>query len=124
VLETARQTTAKPSRRPRLTAPHKLSPRASVRRFNGIVHKLTAELLRGRTVLAAGEREMIRQAAALMLRAEQLQADIVAGDSVNDDELIRVTSEMRRAIRALNPTEEGRASAPAALTLADLQDIK
>jgi hypothetical protein len=103
----ASQRAAKSPRRPRLTAPHRLTPRAAVRRFNGLVHKFTAELLSGgRRSLTVFEREMVRQAAAMVLRAEQLQAAIVSGEDVDHDALVRVTSEMRRAVGALNlPTE-------------------
>jgi hypothetical protein len=51
--------------------------------------------------LLAGEREMVRQAAAIMLRAEQLQAGLVKGEPVNPDELIRLSSEARRALRII-----------------------
>jgi hypothetical protein len=108
VLENTVQTAAKPSRRPRLTAPHKLTRRGATRRFNGIVLKLTNELLSARSQITTFEREMVRQAAALTLRAEQLQAAVIAGDPVDHDELIRTSSEMRRALKALNlPAERG-----------------
>jgi hypothetical protein len=55
----------------------------------------------GLPVLADGARSMVRQAAVLMLRSEQLQAAVIRGDPVNDDQLIRLSSEARRAVDAL-----------------------
>jgi hypothetical protein len=100
-VSTVSQMTTKPSRRPRQPAPRRRTRLASIRRFNGLVLKFSQELLGARDALTAAEHEMVRQAAAMMLRAEQLQAAIVSGEPVDPDELIRVTSEMRRAIRLL-----------------------
>jgi hypothetical protein len=101
------QTAAKPSRRPRLTAPHKMTRRGAVRRFNTLIHKFTACLLSdGRSGLSVFEREMVKQAAALVLRGETLQAAVVAGEPVNYDELVRVTSEMRRVMSSLGLSDE------------------
>jgi hypothetical protein len=44
---------------------------------------------------------MIRQAAGLTLRAEQLQAAIVRGEAVDDDQLIRLSSTARRLLTAI-----------------------
>ncbi len=101
-ITTGDQTARKPSRRPRQRVPRHRTPLASVRRFNTLVLKFTDELLGNRrTALTTFEREMVRQAAALTLRAEQLQAGLLRGETVDPDELIRVTSEMRRAVKAL-----------------------
>ncbi len=96
----AGQRAAKRARRPRQPAPRRRTPRASIRRFNGLVAKLAADL-GGREKLGVVELEMVRQAAAMMLRAEQLQAGIVNGEAIDPDELIRLSSEARRALRAL-----------------------
>jgi hypothetical protein len=65
----------------------------------------TKQLLGNRDALSVVEGEMVRQAATLVLRAEQLQAAVVAGESVNHVELIRVTSDMRCAA-PLSPTRK------------------
>ncbi|WP_271554340.1 hypothetical protein [Bradyrhizobium sp. CCBAU 45394] len=52
--------------------------------------------IRGSEQQSELERGLIRQAAALALRAEQLQATIVRGDSVDDDHLIRLSGEARQ----------------------------
>ena len=58
--------------------------------------------MRGEQTLSVFEREQIRQAAAIMLRAEQLQAGIVNGEAVDADELIRLASEARRIVAGLH----------------------
>jgi hypothetical protein len=98
-VTSAGQMAAKRARRPRQPAPKRRTPRGAIRRFNGLVAKLAAE--RGAGTLGVVEFEMLRQAAAMMLRAEQLQAGIVNGEEIDPDELIRLSSEARRALRAL-----------------------
>ena len=44
---------------------------------------------------------LVRQAAALSLRIEQLQASIVSGEPVNNDETVRLSSEHRRILASL-----------------------
>jgi hypothetical protein len=97
-VTSAGQMAAKRARRPRQPAPKRRTRRGAIRRFNGLVAKLAAE--RGAGTLGVVEFEMLRQAA-MMLRAEQLQAGIVNGEEIDPDELIRLSSEARRALRAL-----------------------
>jgi hypothetical protein len=47
------------------------------------------------------ERDLIRQAAGLTLRAEQLQGAIVRGEAVDNDELIRLSSTAKRLLEAI-----------------------
>jgi hypothetical protein len=89
---------AKRKQRKRLPAPKFRTPLAAVRRFNDLIFQFSREMDRE---LLAGEKEMVRQAAAIMLRAEQLQAGLVMGEPINPDELIRLSSEARRALRTL-----------------------
>lgn len=42
------------------------------------------------------ERDLIRQAAGLTLRAEQLQGTIVRGEPISNDELVRISSTAKR----------------------------
>src|SRR5262249_54042549 len=74
----------------RLPVPKYRTSRGSVRRFNTLVTRFTAELLGAgdRPAPTAFERELIRQAAAVMLRAEQLKAKLVYGETVDPEELI------------------------------------
>lgn len=73
---------------------------ATARRFRDLVAELTAEV-GGADDLSAAERSAIRQAAALMLRIEQVQALIVRGEPVDNDVLIRLSGESRRLLAGL-----------------------
>jgi hypothetical protein len=73
-----------------------LSPRTAVRRFNGLVLKFSRDLLGSRPALTTVEREMVRQTASMLIRAQQLQAAVIQGEPVDGDELIRTSSEARR----------------------------
>jgi hypothetical protein len=109
---------AKRVRRKRLPAPKFRTPLASIRRFNDLVTQFTREV--GRELLA-GEREMVRQAAAIMLRAEQLQAGLVKGEPVNPDELIRLSSEARRALRTIKASVKKPGALPTPLPWSPLR---
>jgi hypothetical protein len=76
----------------------------SARRFRDLVNDLTAELLVGLpagTKLSTPDRSAIRQAATIVLQAEQLQAAIVRGETVDPDVLIRLSGEARRMLAAV-----------------------
>jgi hypothetical protein len=62
---------------------------------------------------------LIAQAAGLALRAEQIREAIVAGEAVNDDEVIRMAGEVRRIVETLQ-AKSGKRKAPAGPTLAEL----
>jgi hypothetical protein len=89
------------------------------RRFRDLVRAFTAEL--GGT-LSELERGLVRQAAAIVLKTEQMQEELVRGKSVDTDELIRLSSESRRVLAAItgtgrkqrhhNTRDNARASAP------------
>lgn len=72
---------------------------ATARRFRDLIASYEAEL--GGNVSDV-ERDLIRQAAGLTLRAEQLQAAIVRGEPVNNDELIRLSSTSKRLLEAIH----------------------
>jgi hypothetical protein len=71
---------------------------ASARRFRDICANYVAEV--GGNVTEV-ERDLIRQAAGLTLRAEQLQAALVNGQPVDNDELIRLSSTAKRLLEAI-----------------------
>ena len=71
---------------------------SSARRFRDLVAAFEAEI--GGT-LTEVERGLVRQAAALTIRAEQLQADIVNGKPVDSDALIRISSTAKRILGAI-----------------------
>jgi hypothetical protein len=47
------------------------------------------------------ERDLIRQAAGLTLRAEQLQGAIVRGEPISNDELVRISSTAKRLLETI-----------------------
>jgi hypothetical protein len=71
---------------------------SSARRFRDLTRAHEAEL--GGSLTEA-DRGLARQAAALGLRTEQLQAAIVRGEAVDDDHLVRISGEHRRIVDAL-----------------------
>lgn len=73
---------------------------STARRFRDLVADLAHDLgLSG--PLSTAEQGLLRQAAALTLRAEQLQAAVVCGKPVDGDELIRLSGEARRIVASL-----------------------
>jgi hypothetical protein len=85
------------------------------RRFRDLVESFEADL--GGPSLTEVERGLIRQAAALTLRSEQLQADMVNGQPVDGDQLIRLTGTAKRILQAI--TVKASKRKPSAPTLAD-----
>jgi len=91
-------------RRPRHTPSGLELPRTdgrtlAARRFRGLCEAFETELGGGQ--LTETERGMVRQAAGLQLRLEQLQGEIVEGRDVSVDEIIRLSSEHRRLLSSL-----------------------
>jgi hypothetical protein len=70
----------------------------TARRFRDLVAAFEAEIGGN---LTEAERGLIKQAAALTIRAEQLQADIVNGKPVDSDALIRISSTAKRILGAI-----------------------
>lgn len=96
----------------RMHAPRAVDGRsASARRFRDLVRDLGQEL--GLDRPSAAEQNLLRQAAALSLRAEQLQAAVARGDAVDADTLIRLASTSQRILAGLR--KRTRASAPPTL---------
>jgi hypothetical protein len=75
---------------------------AQARRYRDLITEY-ADYARhgGRLDLSPAELGMIRQAAAITLRAEQLQAAVVLDQPVLTDELVRLSSEARRILSSL-----------------------
>ena len=88
---------------------------ATARRFRDICRAYEIEL--GGPVSEL-ERDLIRQAAGLTLRSEQMQAAIVRGEPVDNDQLIRISSTARRVLETISSKAAQRKSIPA-VTLAD-----
>jgi len=67
------------------------------------------------------ERTMVRSAAALIMRQEQLQEALTAGENVNPDTLVRLNSEARRTLAVLRRAKGLRAHFNGADPLTDLK---
>lgn len=70
----------------------------TARRFRDLVQAYKAEIGGD---LSETETAMIKTAASLSLTAEIMQADIVNGKTVDPDDLIRLSSEVRRILDAI-----------------------
>ena len=75
------------------------------RRYRDLVRAFEKDV--GSPVTEA-DRGLIRQAAALTLRAEQMQADIVNGKEVNTDEVIRLSGTARRLLGTITEKSKRR----------------
>jgi hypothetical protein len=89
---------------------------ATARRFKHLTASYAHEF--GGPSLSEADRALIRQAVSLQLRAEALQTAIVRGEDVDNDELVRLNSESRRALAAIRA--KGDANKPAPATIHDL----
>jgi hypothetical protein len=70
----------------------------TARRYRDLVHAYRAEIGGD---LSEPEMAMIKTAAGLSVQAELMQARIVNGEVVNSDDLIRLSSEVRRILDAI-----------------------
>jgi hypothetical protein len=68
------------------------------RRYRDLVDLYSAEV---GGVLTETEMAMIKTAAALAIQGEMMQAAIINGEPVNTDDLIRLSSEVRRILDAI-----------------------
>jgi hypothetical protein len=87
---------------------------ALARRYRDIVEAYVREA--GGSVSEV-ERDLIRQAAGLTLRAEQLQAGLVRGEDIDTDELVRASSTAKRLLETIRSKADARK--PAGPTLPD-----
>jgi hypothetical protein len=102
-----------PARRPYQPRPHRRERRTNsgiplprvadgrcvaARRFRGLIEAFELEV---GGVLTESERAMIKQAAALTLRAEELQGDLITGKEIDNDLLIRLTGTARRILGSI-----------------------
>lgn len=73
---------------------------ASARRFRDLVREFTAEL-GGDTIMTEPMRAMVRQASAVTVEAERMQATIIRGEPVDTEQLVRVTNTLSRIMNGL-----------------------
>jgi hypothetical protein len=104
----------RPHRRERRTNSGIPLPRAAdgrsvrARRFRDLVVAFELEV---GGVLTESERAMIKQAAALTLRAEELQGDMILGKEIDNDLLIRLTGTARRILGSIGAKSDKRHAA-------------
>jgi len=87
---------------------------AAGRRFRHLVAAYTDEIGGD---LSEAETGLVRQAAAMTLTCERVQADIVRGVAVDHDSLTRLSSEIRRLLGGIKA--KGEQNKPAGPTLAE-----
>ena len=75
------------------------------RRFKDLIESFSRDL-GGIDRLSEAEQTLVRQAASLTMRGEQLQAAIVRGEPVDPDELIRLSNTARRCLEAVKKREQ------------------
>jgi hypothetical protein len=78
---------------------------ATARRFRDICRSY--ELEAGDNVTEV-ERDPIRQAAGLVVRGEQMQAALIRGEPVNNDELVRISSTAKRLLETIRAKADKR----------------
>jgi hypothetical protein len=111
------QRATKTARRQRQQTPKHRTPLGWVRRFNTLVLDFTADL--GGGALSNADTALVRQAAALTIRAEQAQAALLAGEAADDDALVRLSNASARLLNMLGAKQSKRPSRP--YGLADIQ---
>jgi hypothetical protein len=92
---------------------------AAGRRFRHLVDSYSAEL---GTELSEAELSLIRQAVGLQLLAERLQGQIVRGDVVDSDQLIRISSTSKRLLSII-ASKTGQRQAASGPSLEDIFSV-
>lgn len=78
------------------------------RRFRDLIRGYTAEF----EVVSDFDKDLIRQAAFLVIKSEDLQTKHLTGGNVDSDEIIRLSGQLRRVLSALR--RRAHTTAPAA----------
>ena len=89
---------------------------ATARRFRDICRAYEKEL---GGISSEVERDLIKQAAGLTLRSEQMQAAIIRGEEIDNDQLIRLSSTAKRVLEVITEKAAKRKAVPAGNALAD-----
>jgi hypothetical protein len=80
------------------------------RRYRDLCLAFAADF--GIAELSVSDRELVETAAGLALRSAQLRAKIARGESVDDDQLVRASSELRRVQLLISARAEASKPAP------------
>jgi hypothetical protein len=111
MLHSAARRRPRRTRTGRVPLPRSDGRTVTSRRFRDLVTSYSAEL---GGELTEAERGLIQQAAAIQIRCEQAQLDIVEGRTVDPDMMIRLSSENRRLLACLGArADKSRPAGPA-----------
>jgi hypothetical protein len=99
-IQRAIKMASKTAQRPYKDPPKIRTPRGLVRRFNQLVAAFTSDL--GAGDLSNADTALIRQAAALTVRAEQTQAALLRGEAADDDALVRLSNAAARLLNLIS----------------------
>jgi hypothetical protein len=69
------------------------------RRFKALIAAFTEDL--GGSQLSHADTALVRQAAAMVLRAEQAQAALLMGEAITDEDLVRLSNAAARILNML-----------------------
>lgn len=81
------------------------------RRYRDLAIAL-ADDLGGVDHLGEADKALVRQAAALTVKSEAMQAAIVNGDAVDDEQLVRVTNALTRALTTIRRKTKAKPPGP------------
>jgi hypothetical protein len=84
---------------------------SGARRFRDLVHDLSADL-GGVAALTTAELATVRNCAGLLLRAEQLQADIARAQPVDANQISRLSNTARRLLNTIADKRRERRAVP------------
>ena len=75
--------------------------RGSVRHYERVLQSLLSDFATDDNTLSAADRALCEQAATLIMRAEMVRADILSGNTCDDDKLVRITNAAARVLNTL-----------------------
>lgn len=106
------QSTARP--RLRRTRAGTVMPRVDgrflhARRYRQLVEQFEAEL---GADLSAADRELVKTAAGLVLRREQMEQAVIKGEPVDGDQMVRLASEARRILSKVKASKKAKSAGP------------
>ena len=84
---------------------------AAARRYRDLVADLAADL-GGLETLRQSDRALVRQAAAMTMRSEGMQAALLNGEAVDDEEQTRLENALTRTMAAISRKRRGRQHTP------------
>jgi hypothetical protein len=88
------------------------------RRFRALIEAFTTDM---GDKLSNADVALVRQAAAMTVRAEQAQAALLNGQAVDDDQLVRLSNAATRILTVLGAQRARRAKTGRPYGLADIQ---